>query len=257
MINDGLDILREQLSLSEIMKLIQNTARWVSKDTFHYLPVWYPEEARRELLYKANWTEPQYNTNKTTGEKNHKRVGNTNANKALTSALGMRTKDRPNWTCCHIWSVDDPSFQRPNVIAGNKKFYSCVANMVLLPTPLKAFTDAMPEVKTMLRVTAAAYYGWAPEHEEIPGLEEDLKLCKWEDYPQSWPRERNDGIKLKGVEPFSNKIKQMADKRFNRVIKDLNNGGKFYPKEEVNEVLNYWSLQMPEFGKRLQEKYVK
>lgn len=32
------------------------------------------------------------------------------------------------------------------------QFYSCVANMVLLPAPLKAFTDAMPEVKAMLRV---------------------------------------------------------------------------------------------------------
>ena len=42
-------------------------ARWVSKETFERLPVWFPEHTRRGLFYKANWSEPQHNTNRQTG----------------------------------------------------------------------------------------------------------------------------------------------------------------------------------------------
>lgn len=252
MVIDGLDVLREQLSLAEIMRLIEHTARWVCRDTFCYLPVWFPEEARRDPIYKANWSEPQFNRNRTTGEKVHKRVGNTNANSALTWALGMKTADRPNWTCCHIWSVDDPSFQRPNVIAGDKRFYSCVANMVLLPTPLKAFTDAMPEVKTMLRVAAKSFYGWAPEHDEIPSPEEDRDRCIWDAYPESWPRDAGEKDPP-GVVSFNDKIRSKADQRLNRVMADLKSAGSFYPKDEVREVLDYWSSHIPQFADRLQK----
>ena len=134
-VRDGLEVLREQLDLAQIMKLIEGTAMWVDRETFKHLPVWYPETARRDLMYKANWSEPQHNENKTTGEKVHKRIGNTGANQALTMALGLRSTDRPNWTCCHIWGVDDSSFQIPNTVVMDKRYFSCVANMVLLPTP--------------------------------------------------------------------------------------------------------------------------
>ena len=50
---DGLDALREQLDISITMKLIERTAQWVDRDTFEYLPVWFPDEARRDLLYKS------------------------------------------------------------------------------------------------------------------------------------------------------------------------------------------------------------
>ncbi len=69
---------------------------WVDRETFRYLPVWYPDQARGDLMYKANWSEPLHNTNKSTGHKVHKQVGNTSANKTLTMALGLRLKDRPN-----------------------------------------------------------------------------------------------------------------------------------------------------------------
>lgn len=248
---DGLDVLRKQLSLADIMRLIESTAKWVSRDSFSYLPIWFPEEARRDLMYKANWSEPQLNKNKTTGEEVHKRVGNSNANSALTWALGMKATERPNWTCCHIWSVDDPSFQRPNSIAGDKRFYSCIANMILLPTPLKAFTDAMPEVKTMLRVAAASYYDWAPEHNEIPTTEEDRAQCNWEAFPKSWPREVNTK-EPSGVVPLNDRIRLKADQRLKRVISNISTAGEFYPREEVREVLNYWSTHVPSFGNRLE-----
>ena len=248
---DGLDVLREQLSLSEIMLLIEKTAMWVSRETFTYLPVWFPEEARRDAMYKANWSEPQLNTNRISGVAVHKRVANENANRALTWALGMRTTDRPNWTCCHIWSVDDPSFQRSNSIAGDKRFYSCVANMVLLPTPLKAFTDAMPEVKTLLRVAAASFYGWAPEHAEIPSQEEDRDQCDWEAYPNSWPREFG-ANEPPGVIPITASIRSKADHRLSRVMADLDAAGEYDPREEVRQVLSYWAAHVPLFGARLE-----
>lgn len=119
------------------MGLIERTARWVDPATFRLLPVWYPEHARGAPFYKDNWSEVQFNKNRQTGHTEHKREVNTYANKALTRALGLRSDDRPNWSCCHIWGVDDSLYQQSNIIVRDHCFYSCVANMVLLPTPLK------------------------------------------------------------------------------------------------------------------------
>lgn len=159
-IGDGLDALRKEIGLREIASLIERTARWVSPDTFKLLPLWYPEYARRAFFYNANWSEPRMNTSRANGSSTHKFEGNTHANDALTLALGLRKKLRPNWSCCHIWGVDDASFQLSNVVVMDRRFFSCVGNMVLLPTPLKAFTDALPEVKAMLRICARNLYGW-------------------------------------------------------------------------------------------------
>jgi len=65
----------------------------------------------------------------------HKAESNTYGNKAMAIALGIKKKDRPNWSCCHIWGVDDARYQLSNVVVMDCRFYSCVGNMVLLPTP--------------------------------------------------------------------------------------------------------------------------
>lgn len=153
---DGLDAWREEIGLDEIAKLIEWTARWVAPETFRLLPVWYPEHARRRHSYKTNWSEPQMNTSHRTGVSIHKTEGNVFANQALTLALGLRKANRPNWSCCHLWGVDDPKYQKANDVVSDHRFYSCIGNMILLPTPLKAFTDTMPEVKAMLRICAPA-----------------------------------------------------------------------------------------------------
>src|ERR1700761_6531678 len=103
---DGLEILKKEIGLREIASLIERTARWVAPETFKRLPVWFPEHARRGRFYKSNWTEPQMNKNRTTGESIHKTEGNVHANQALTLALGLKRKARTNWSCCHIWGVD-------------------------------------------------------------------------------------------------------------------------------------------------------
>jgi hypothetical protein len=102
---NGLDALMTELSLADVMSLIERTARWVDPSTFDLLPVWYPEFARKVYFYKSNWSEPQTNTNRETRQSVHKQEGNLNANKALTYALGLRTKGREGWSCCHLWGV--------------------------------------------------------------------------------------------------------------------------------------------------------
>ena len=240
-VRDGLEVLREQLDLAQIMKLIEGTAMWVDRETFRYLPVWYPDQARGDLMYKANWSEPLHNTNKSTGHKVHKQVGNTSASKTLTMALGLRLKDRPNWTCCHIWGIDDDTYQIPNTIVTDKRYFSCVANMVLLPTPLKAFTDVMMEVKAMLRISAAYYYDWVPEDINLVSLAELEKMCDWDAYPSSWPR-KGDPKELMGVVKLNDTIKRYADKRKAAIFESHNDAGQYYPRDEVNGVLKYWKV---------------
>lgn len=51
---DGLEALRVEMELGEVMRLIERTARWVDPATFRLLPLWYPEYARKDLFYKKN-----------------------------------------------------------------------------------------------------------------------------------------------------------------------------------------------------------
>ncbi|HWZ44982.1 MAG TPA: hypothetical protein VNW97_16020 [Candidatus Saccharimonadales bacterium] len=239
---DGLDELRSVMSLQEIASLIERTARWVDPETFTLLPIWFPEHARRGLFYKNNWSEPQMNKNRRTSQSAHKSEGNTHANKALTLALGLRSRLRPNWSCCHIWGVDDSSYQLSNVIAMDRRFFSCVGNMVLLPTPLKAFTDTIPEIKVMLRICARNLYGWACEHDGA--LAANIALDNWKDwqsYPQSWPRTPHEKHPL-GVMALSTTIRASAKKRLASILHDLEHAGVYYPRDEVRAALAYWKI---------------
>ena len=76
--------------------------------------------------------------------------------------------------------MDEETFQKSNVAAQDRRFYSCMANMVLLPTPLKAFADAMIEVEMMLRVCALHLYGWSCEHEDVADVA--AKVATWTDW---------------------------------------------------------------------------
>jgi hypothetical protein len=239
---DGLAALRAELELGEIMRLIERTARWVDPETFRLLPVWYPEHARRAYFYKGNWTQPQLNKNRQTGHTEHKREGNLYANKALTHALGLRSDDRPNWSCCHLWGVDDALYQESNAVVQDRRFYSCVANMVLLPTPLKAFTDTMPEVKAMLRICARHMYGWHCDH---ASLTDTIAIVDawgdWEAYPKSWPRLGAPAIPP-GTVPLDDGIRLSAARRLDQIRRDLRSAGPHYPREGVMAALEYWHV---------------
>ncbi len=239
---DGLTALRMEMQLREIMRLIERTARWVDPDTFRLLPLWYPEHARRSHFYKKNWSEPQLNKNRQTGLTEHKREGNVHANKALTRALGLRSDDRPNWSCCHLWGVDDALYQESNIVVQDHRFFSCVANMVLLPTPLKAFTDTMREVKAMLRICARYLYGWHCEHESMADAIAIINEWNdWDAYPESWPNPERKAIPL-GLVKLDAGIRQSAARRLAQIRADIEHAGSHYPREKVREALDYWKI---------------
>ena len=243
-ISDGLETLRSVIGLREIASLIERTARWVSPETFKFLPLWYPEYARRGSFYKTNWSEPQMNKNRETGASVHKAESNTYANETLTLALGLRKNLRPNWSCCHIWGVDDARYQSSNVVLMDRRFYSCVGNMVLLPTPLKAFTDTMPEIKAMLRLCARNLYEWQCDHERMYEINAALDTwIDWQSYPESWPRKPLEKLPL-GVAPLTPAIQASAERRKAAIRRDLEHAGNHYPRDEVTAALAYWKITL-------------
>jgi hypothetical protein len=241
-LEDGLIVLQNHLNLYEIMRTIENTAVWVAPETFKLLPIWYPEYSRGAQFYKKNWSERLTNTNQQSGITIDKLESNRYANKALTQALGLRSIDRTNWSCCHIWSPDDPKFQKGNRVIKDRRYYSCVANMVLLPTPLKAFTDAIPEVKAMLRICARNLYGWHCDHEQVADEVEIIDGWQnWDAYPESWPTTLGEKRPI-GIRPLSIRIQTSATNRLNQIRHDLENSGESYPKSEVKIALDYWNI---------------
>jgi hypothetical protein len=67
----------------DIIPLIVRTARWVDPRTYDELPVWYPEIARKQPLYKADWITRAKNKSEPKFEANIK------AGQALWQALGI------------------------------------------------------------------------------------------------------------------------------------------------------------------------
>jgi len=241
---EGTDALMAELSFGEVMRLIERTAKWVDVETFNLLPVWYPEHARQALFYKTNWSEPQMNMNQQTGISSHKSESNVHASKALTLALGLGSDGRKGWACCHLWGVDDQTYQQANVVVQDPCFFSCVANMVLLPAPLKAFTDIVPEVKAMLRICARNTYRWQCDHTEMAGVNAELGVWNdWTDYPESWPREPGSSIPM-GTMPITPDIRESADRRWRRIQSDMEKAGPHYPRESVRQVLKYWGCDL-------------
>src|SRR5258708_7043317 len=164
------------------MKMIARTARWVHPDVFKLLPVWRPDAARTMPIYKADWITPATNNGVAKAE------GNVAAQSSLMSALGVVGKKPSGWTTCHIWGYDDKGYVGRSRIVQDRRYFSCVGNMVLLPTPLKGFTDTVPGIKRQLRVCAYHLYGWACEHEDA--TVESARIRSGEipaGYPDKWP----------------------------------------------------------------------
>jgi hypothetical protein len=229
-LGNGIDVLRQSLALKEIMGVVEATARWVSPETFRLFPVWYPEYARGMHLSTGNWSEPRMRGNGVPALET-----NVQAAKALTAALGLSSAMRRNWSCCHIWGVDDPTFASRNSVVRDHRFYSCVGNMVLLPDPLKAFTDSVPEVKLMLRACARNLYGrpCGGGRAEEPTAAEFTSDPAW---PASWPRTPGGGEPA-GVMPLTDVVRARAAKRKVEIARDLQWAGPRYPREEVRRAL--------------------
>ena len=238
---DGLDEIRHKLP--DIVQMIAATARWVHPDAFRALPVWYPETARGRPIYDATWTRVYTNTKRQTGTVSEKAEPNIKAGKAFVGALGVSKVD--NWTVCHIWGVDDPKFQLPNRIISDPRYYSCVGNMVWLPTPLKAFTDAMPEVKTMIRTCAYHLYGWVCEHEDVADQARTVREGALPaGYPEQWPTaERR--LPPPGTALFLPKVTAAIERRKSELRRMLADDNLVhFPRDEVREVLAFWGVRL-------------
>lgn len=141
-VQDGNEALRDDIPA--VIAVIERTARWVHPKTFLALPVWAPHTARGRPLYNSVWTRRYTNTRKATGITAEKFEGNIAALNSLIAALDVASPKPKNWTVCHIWGYDDPAFAQRSSVVQDPRYFSCVANMVWLPTSLKGFTDTLP-----------------------------------------------------------------------------------------------------------------
>ncbi|MAZ49403.1 MAG: hypothetical protein CME65_12660 [Halobacteriovoraceae bacterium] len=235
--HDGISVFNKQANKQNIniIPLIESCAQWVDPRTFAYLPIWYPEYHRRCVQMNAEYS-AAYQINGA-----DKREANERGKTTLSKALYGKSKGEKNWTCCHIWGIDDESFVKPNSIVQDARFYTNVANMVNLPTPLKAFTDCMQDIKNLLRLCSYFTYGFKCEvpKENISQL--DIFNSPLPDnYPKSWPRSLEEsGSHI--THSFNAAIKKQADERFKQMKKDylLHQNNHLYPKDRVKQALDY------------------
>jgi hypothetical protein len=236
---DGLSEIEHELPL--IMEMITRTARWVHPDTFRALPVWCPDTARGHARYDARWDAVLVS-----GRGVPKVEQNIRAATALVEALGVKTPPKPkNWTVCHIWGYDDDKFAGRSNVVRDPRYYSCIGNMVWLPTPLKGFTDAVPAIKECLRVCAFHLYGWACEHPEVEAGAERVKTgAAPAAYPATWPT-ADRRILPPGTAPFSDRVRASVEKRRARIQAQLNDTGLVnFPRDEVRKVLAFWNIEL-------------
>jgi hypothetical protein len=233
-IPDGNEEIRGEIPA--IVEIIARTAHWVNPETFRCLPVWCPWTARGRPVYDATWTRRYTNTHRTTRQTVEKLEANIQAADALIAALGVSDPKPKNWTVCHIWGYDDAAFTSPGSIVRDPRYYSCIANMVWLPTPLKGFTDALPEIKRMLRTCAFHLYDWACEHDSVKDEAAAIRAGNIPDgYPVSWPT-ADRAVKPPGMMPFSKQVGQEIDKRKQRFRSCLNNSAlTHFPQDEVRK----------------------
>ena len=242
MIPDGNDEIRDELPL--IVDILARTSRWVNPETFRRLPVWCPYVARGQAAFNSAWTTQYQNKKRATGETSKKTEANIAAGKALVDALGVSRPKPKNWTVCHIWGYDDPAFAVEGSIVRDPRYYSCVANMVWLPTPLKGFTDALPEVKAMLRTCAFYLYGWVCEHETVKEQAETIRAGAIpEGYPESWPAPDRKDLMPAGTAPFTTDIEARVNRQKEKIKgmladESLTN----FPHQATREVLKFWNV---------------
>jgi hypothetical protein len=243
-IPDGNEEIAAEIPL--IVEIVARTARWVHPETFRALPVWCPWTARGRPLYEKSWQRRATNTRRDTKQTSEKFEANVDAGKALMAALGTASPKPGNWTVCHIWGYDDDAFMSQSGIVRNPRYYSCVANMVWLPTPLKGFTDALPDMKTMLRSCAFHLFGWACEDESVKAQADAIRNGGVpKGYPPSWPSPDRPGLLPPGTAPFTASIRDEIQKRKAKIRAMLADTTLLnFPRKEVEQVLEFWKVDL-------------
>jgi hypothetical protein len=118
--------------------------------------------------------------------------------------------------------------------------------MIWLPTPMKGFTDALPEIKTLLRTCAFYLYDWSCEHESVRGQADAIRSGAIPDgYPTSWPSPDRPKLLPSGTAPFTPAIADEIRKR-KRLIRTMlaDSSLTHFPRDEVREVLAFWKIDL-------------
>jgi hypothetical protein len=114
--------------------------------------------------------------------------------------------------------------------------------MLLLPTPLKGFTDAPPEIKTMLTTCAIYLYGCVCEHESVVAQAQSIRAGVMPDgYPECSPEQRRPNFLPAGTSPCTPGIVTEIRKRkmsLKRILADTSLT--HFPRDEVRDVLSFW-----------------
>jgi hypothetical protein len=230
-----------------VLQVIARTAQWVNPETFRRMPVWTPWAARGKPLYSADWQRQYTNTRKSTQLTSDKFEGNGSAARALVAALDVASPKPLNWTVCHIWGYDDPEFASAESVVKDPLYFTCLANMIWLPTPLKGFTDAVPQVKTILRTCAFYLYGWVCEHKSVAAQAATVRSGAIPTgYPEEWPAPGRLDLRPQGVAPFTRGVEEKIQRR-KLEIRNMLDDVKLtnFPREDVRRVLETWKINLP------------
>jgi len=117
--------------------------------------------------------------------------------------------------------------------------------MVWLPTPLKGFTDAVPDIRRMLRTCAFYLYGWACEHPDVAPQADEVRSGEIPDeYPVVWPAPGRNAPPP-GIAPFSPRVAAAIIKRKQELRGMLDDISlTHFPSKDVREVLEFWKIKL-------------
>jgi hypothetical protein len=238
---DGLAEIKQEIPV--IMQMIARTSRWVHPETFKALPIWCPDTARGLPQFDSRWSRELVNEK---GAK--KKEANNRAASAFFEALGIAPPKPKNWSVCHIWGYDDDRFANRANVVQNPRYYSCIGNMVWLPTPLKGFTDAVPEVKQCLRICAFHLYGWMCEYEDHTANTQRIHSGEIPDcYPREWPTSIRPDLRPRNTAPYSERVRKSIIKRKAKLRRLLADDTlEHYGHDAVREVLTFWKVDLKE-----------
>ena len=126
------------------------------------------------------------------------------------------------------------------------RYFTCLANMIWLPTPLKGFTDAVQQVKSILQTCSYYLYGWACEHIAVKAQAETVRSGAIPaGYPDDWPAPGRLNLRPVGVAPFTPELEAKIASRKSEIRRMLDdNSLTNLPRDDVRRVLDFWKIDL-------------
>ncbi len=114
---------------------------------------------------------------------------NTYANRALKQSLPAGHRGFRNWAVCHVWPKS----------CYDERYHTCIANLILLPSPLASLTDFDSQVQAALQFPSWDLYRWHPEKATQPARPE-VYPATWRD-PEPAPEDLRGRIRNRRHQP--------------------------------------------------------